>query len=136
MESQSKNKSLIEKYMLEVWNKKNLAMIANVFSESTRIHSPLGQFKSREEMTETIQKWILAIPDLNVTLLHTLEDNDIVVSHWRATGTHQKALNGIEAQGKPITYQGMSMYRLENEKVIEYWAYLDSWTLEKQMRAS
>lgn len=122
--------------MLEVWNKKNLAMIADAFSESTRIHSPLGEFKSREEMTETIQKWILAIPDLNVTLLHTLEDNDIVVSYWRATGTDQKALNGIEAQGNPITYQGMSMYRLENEKVVEYWAYLDSWTLEKQMRAS
>ncbi len=121
--------------MHEVWNRKNLAIIKDVFSEPTLIHSPLGQFKSREEMSEIVSKWITAIPDLRINLLNTLEDNDIVISHWKAKGMHQKTLNGFKANGNLVEYQGISMYRLENEKVVEYWAFLDSWTLEQQMKA-
>ena len=128
------NKNIIENYMREVWNKKNFAMIKEVFSDTAIIHSPLGQFKSPEEMSETVNKWVTAIPDIHIELLNTLEDNGIVVSHWKAKGTHMKDLNGIKAKGNPVEYQGVSMYRLENGKVVEYWAFLDSWTLEQQMK--
>lgn len=130
------NKKIIEDYMEEVWNKKNLSVIDEVFDESALIHSPLGQLKTSAEMLETVKEWINAIPDIKVELLHTLEENGIVVSHWKATGTHKSDLNGRQASGNPVSYHGVTMYRLENGKVKEYWAYLDSWSLEKQMQAN
>lgn len=120
--------------MDQVWNKKNFEIIKEVFSDTAVIHSPLGQFKSPKEMSDTVSKWITAIPDIQVDLLNTMEDNGIIVSHWQAQGTHQKDLNGIKANGNPVTYQGVSMYRFENNQVVEYWAFLDSWTLEHQMK--
>ncbi|SCA64182.1 Uncharacterized protein SCG7086_CL_00090 [Chlamydiales bacterium SCGC AG-110-P3] len=128
------NKKIVENYMNEVWNRKNIKIVKEVFSDSAVIHSPLGQFKSPQEMSDTVSKWITAIPDIQVDLLNTFEDNGIIVSHWKAKGTHQKDFNGIKANGNPVAYQGVSMYRLENNKIIEYWAFLDSWTLEQQMK--
>ncbi len=129
-------KGIIEHYMDEVWNKKSLEVVKEFFSDTAVIHSPLGQYKSPQEMVDTVDKWITAIPDIKVDLLNPLEDNGIVVSHWKAQGTHQKDLNGIKAKGNSVAYQGVSMYRLENNKIIEYWAFLDSWTLEQQMRGN
>lgn len=120
------NKKIIENYMDEVWNKKNLAVIHDVFSDTAVIHSPLGKFHSSKEMYEIVNKWITAIPDLQVEFLHTLEDDGIVVSHWKGKGTYRKDFNGIKASDDPVEYQGVSIYRLENGKVVEYWAYLDS----------
>jgi len=128
------NKKIVEDYMHEVWNKKNLGIVKEIFSDTAVIHSPLGQFQSPQEMSDTVSKWITAIPDIQVDLLNTLEDNEIVVSHWKAQGTHQNDLNGIKANGNPVTYQGLSIYRLENNKIVDYWAFLDSWTLEQQMK--
>lgn len=120
--------------MNEVWNKKNLDVIQEVFSDTAVIHSPLGQFKTAKQMSETVSQWITSIPDMQVELLNTVEENGLVVSHWKAKGTHQNDLNGIQAHGKPVEYQGVSMYRLENGKVVEYWAYADTWSLEQQMK--
>jgi len=128
------NKKLIEEYMEEVWNKKNLKVIDNLFAENAIVHSPLGTFKTPKEMAETVQQWLEAIPDIHVSLLNTVEENGLVVSHWQAKGTHQKMLNGIEARGNPVSYQGTTLHRFENGKVVEYWAYLDSWSLMAQMR--
>jgi len=35
------SKKIIENYMEEVWNKKNLSIIQEVFADSAIIHSPL-----------------------------------------------------------------------------------------------
>lgn len=130
------NKEIIVKFMDEVWNKKNLSLVDEIFSENAKIHSPLGNFITSEQMKETVQKWLTAIPDIQVDLLHMFEDNGLVVSHWKAQGTHQEELNGRESQNQPVDYQGVTIYRLEDGKVVEYWAYLDSWTLDSQIKGA
>jgi len=128
------NKNIIETYMHQVWNEKNLDVINDVFSETAIIHSPLGNFKTPQAMRDIVQKWVTAIPDIQVTFLNTVEENGLVVSLWSAKGTHQKELNGMQGTGKPLDYQGVTLYRLENGKIVEYWAYVDSLTLENQMK--
>ncbi len=119
------NKEIIENYMEQVWNKKNLSIIDDVFAETAVIHSPLGQMQASSAMAETVQKWITAIPNIRVDLLHTAEENDVVFSHWRAKGTPVKSIKGFEASATPIEYRGVSMYRLKDGKVVEYWAYVE-----------
>lgn len=124
------NKEIIEKYMDEVWNKKNLSIIEELFAEDAKIHSTLGNFVSPQKMKETVEKWLTAIPDIRVDLLHTLEDDGVIASHWKAKGTHRHEINGITASNQPVEYQGVTMYRLENGKIVEYWAYLDGFSFK------
>jgi len=120
------HKKLIEQTMIEIWNHRNLTVIEEVFAEDAVIHSPMGTFHSPKEMGRTVQKWLNAFPDLKIELLHTIEEADMVVSHWKAQGTHRKELFGIEASGSKVEYYGATIYRFKEGKIIEYWAYIDT----------
>lgn len=119
------SKTAIKEFMEKVWNEKNIDAIDSYFSKEVKIHSPLGEFRSISEMKKIIQKWLDEIPDIKVTHLHILEGDNGFASHWDAKGTTK--------DGKPIQYQGITLYQFQDGKVIDYWAYLDGWAVEKQL---
>lgn len=84
------NLELIIDYMNKVWNQKKFDTFDDIFSEDALIHSPLGDFKTPQAMKETTQKWIDAIPDVQVEFLHTIEKDDFVIIHWKAKGYPSK----------------------------------------------
>jgi predicted ester cyclase len=123
-------KTLIENYMNDVWNKKALESVSKTFHSNATIHSALGStthgpHSMSHSMLEIVQKWLLVFPDLKVTLLHTIAENDLVVSQWEAHGTHQGEFKGIAPSHRSVKYSGVSIYRVTADKVIEYWSYID-----------
>ncbi|GAB4228540.1 MAG: hypothetical protein Tsb0021_05970 [Chlamydiales bacterium] len=126
-------KRVIENLFEEVWNKRNLDKISEVFSPSPIVHSPIGEYKTWPEMLQAVDNWISAFPDISVRILNMIEESDLVTSHWEMKATHQSDLNGIPATGKPVKCQGVSIYRFQDGKVVEYWAFLDAWMLKKQL---
>ena len=119
--------------MNQLWNLKNTAIIEEVFHPDAVIHSTLGQKSKPEEMQEIVKKWLIAIPDIQVDILHLNENQELVTTHWKARGTHQHELMGIPSKGNPVEYQGATLYQFKEGKVVEYWAYLDVLTLQSQM---
>lgn len=118
-------KATIEKYMHDVWNRKDLSQIYKVFSTHAVIHSPSGKYQSPQAMHDIVQTWISAIPDIEVTLLNTIEENGFVISHWSAKGSYQSKLEGIPAKGNKLQCQGVSMFRFKGDKIVEYWAFIE-----------
>lgn len=127
-------KTLIENYQDTVWNKKNTAIISQVFDEDAIIHSPLGVYHGPAAMEEIVSHWLTSFPDLNVQLLNTITENDTVVSHWRASGTHKGEFRGVAATNRPIEYEGVTIFRIDGDKIKEYWAYLQMDHLLSQLR--
>jgi predicted ester cyclase len=60
-----------------------------------------------------------------VTITAIINENDLVITHWKAQGTHQGNFKNINPSQKPVKYNGLTLFRIKNEKIIEYWAYLD-----------
>ncbi len=127
------NKQIIENYMDKIWNQKKLDTVYEVFSKDVIIHSPLGTFRSADEMYKIVSKWLEVLPDMQVTCLHTVEGDGIVTSHWESKGTCSGEFHGVDAQGRCVEYQGVTLYRFDQGKVVEYWAYIDSDLLKKQV---
>jgi predicted ester cyclase len=63
-------------------------------------------------------------PDLRFDILHLVADGDMVVVHWKATGSDSK---NPDAAGnpKPLTLNGHSLYRMRDGKVVEAWDISD-----------
>ncbi len=66
--------------------------------------------------------------DLRIAVDVILAEGDLVAAHWRAEGTHhgrhQLAHHGeIEPTGKALDISGDAIFRLENGKIVEGWAY-------------
>jgi predicted ester cyclase len=97
------------------------------------IHSVLGDFYGVSAMKEVVQAWLKGFPDLSVANDLVIFENDLVSIQWRAKGSHKGTFKGLVATNKPITYSGITVYRIKDSKIIEYWAYLDMQHLLSQI---
>ena|SRR5579872_107778 len=119
------NKLLIENYMEELWNKKNINVIDNLFMDDTLIHSPLKISHGKNEMQLIAQRWLSAFPDLVCQWEDWIIEKDKIVSRWSALGTHLGNFLNHLPTGKIIKYTGVSIYKLKNMKILEYWGLVD-----------
>ena len=131
----SSSKSLIENYSNQVWNSKDIDVVDHLFTDESSIHSPLETLRGKSAMKGIIEVWLNAFPDLVVEHEAFVEEGDTVVSRWKAKGTHKGTFKGIEATGLPVAYEGVSIYRLSNKKVVDYWAFVNLHHIIAQLTA-
>jgi predicted ester cyclase len=84
-------------------------------------------------MKDVVQTWLKGFPDLHVDNELVICENDVVSIQWRAKGTHQGEFKERPPTAKTVSYSGVTIYRIKNNKIIEYWAYLDMMNLLSQI---
>lgn len=124
-QAQQSPKSIAEAYADFIWNKKDLTAINKLLDDNVLIHSLLGDFYGKEAMEKVVKAWLTGFPNLVVSNLSVLGEGDLASIHWQAHGTHLGEFKGIKATGKNVSYAGVTLYRIRDGKIIEYWAYLD-----------
>ena len=75
-----------------------------------------------------------AFPDVHFWVFDLLAVEDKVVMRWGMQGTHQGKFLGVLATGKKVTGQGIIIYRLEEQKIREYWGIFDVFGLLQQFQ--
>jgi len=118
-------KTLIKSYTENFWNKRQLNEAEKVFHEQAVVHTTFGKFIGPSYMKATAQAWIKAFPDLSMQLNEMIEEGDRLATTWTAKGTHKDGFKGIEASNRPVTSHGVTIFRFQGDKVIEYWIYTD-----------
>jgi predicted ester cyclase len=126
-------KNIAEAYVQRVWNDKDLIAVDELVHPNCIIHSPLGDFRGHDPLKKVIQSWLTGFPDLSVENTAWISEADLVVQHWRARGTQKGIFKGISPSNKTITYSGATIYRVQKDKIVEYWAYIDMDHLLKQI---
>ena len=119
------SKEIAIEYANKVWNLKELDAVDQFVEKDVVIHSPFGDFHGVKALKEVIQTWLKGFPDLRVQNDIVISENDIVCTQWRATGTHKGEFKGKKPTGKTVSYSGVTVYRIKNGKLVEYWAYID-----------
>ncbi len=74
-----------------------------------------------------------AFPDQHFTVHFQMVDGDKVLNCWTAHATHSGDFMGMPATGKQIEYNGMSVGRFEDGKVVEEWTVMDMFALMQQI---
>lgn len=118
-------KKIVEEYTNTVWNEKKISIIDQLVHHDVLIHSLLGDFRGAQSMKKVVQAWLEGFPDLSVSNELIISENDLVSVQWSAKGTHEGEFKGRRATEKPVSYGGVTVYRIKNGKIVEYWAYLD-----------
>ena len=74
-----------------------------------------------------IAGFLLAFPDLHLTVEQQVIEGDLVAFHWRGTGTHTHTgpLGPVPATGKQMAIEGLIIDRLVDGKVQERWEQFD-----------
>lgn len=76
-----------------------------------------------------------AFPDLKRPVEDLVAEGDKVVARWTSVGTHQGDFMGIPPTGKTVTTSGITIFRLENGKIVEEWSESDMLGMLQQVGA-
>jgi predicted ester cyclase len=124
--STAKNKEIVRRYFDERWNHHNLDICDELLAPSIDI----------EGAKAFVRSFTSIFGNLQLTILDLLAEGDQVAAHWRVTGTHQGNYLGVAATGKPVTYQGIALLRVEDGKIVDDIAYWDNLSILKQVGAA
>lgn len=127
------NKTIAESYANRLWNDKDINVIDELMGQNVVIHSLLGDFHGIKGMKNIAKVWLHGFGDLHVHNDIVIGENDLVSIQWRVHATHTGEFKGIEPTGKSVAYSGVTVYRIQEGKIIEYWAYIDMQHLLQQM---
>lgn len=131
--SKNSAKSVAKEYANRVWDDKDLKAIDDLVDKNAVIHGLLGDFHGPAAMKTVVQAWLKGFPDLNVSNDLVICENNLVSIQWNAKGTHSGEFKGRNPTGKTVSYNGATVYRIKDGKIVEYWAYLDMQYLLSQL---
>jgi predicted ester cyclase len=76
-----------------------------------------------------------AFPDLRVTIDDLIAEGDRVAKLWSFEATHRGEFLGIAPTGRPVTWSGITIYRVTGDKVAECIWRTDALGLLQQLGA-
>lgn len=118
-------KNVAEEYVHRIGTNQDLTAVDDLLHPKVVIHSLLGDYEGPERMKTVVESWLAAFPDLIVTNKAVISEGDLVVIQWKAEGTHLGEFKGIAPTGIRVSYEGVTIYKINMNKITEYWAYLD-----------
>ena len=129
------NKRVIRRFLTEVCNKGNIALIDELFACDWVGHAPRKEFNGPEELKLFVVAQRRAFPDLELIVEDQIAEGDKVTTRWTAHGTHLGEFQGILPTGGQVTMTGISIYRIANGKFIEGWTSTDLLIVLQQLGA-
>jgi steroid delta-isomerase-like uncharacterized protein len=129
------NKSLIQRFVEEAFNKGNLDVADEVYASTFIAHDPTipeGQ-GSPEQVKQFVNTYLSAFPDGHTTVEDLVAEGEKVAYRWTFRGTHQGELMGIPPTGTQVEITGITINRLSGGKVEEQWNIFDQLGMLQQL---
>ncbi|WKK99932.1 ester cyclase [Paenibacillus amylolyticus] len=129
---------IVRTFFEEVRSGRNPDYASIVMAEQVLAH----QVISEEEVTVTrtpsnyadhVREMIEAYGEFSLEILELLTQGDKVYVRWRQTGTHVGEVDGYSPTNLPVIEIASAVYRVENERIAEYWIQIDRLGIEKQL---
>jgi len=125
---------VVHRIVNEIINGKNLALIDELYAPDYvghQIPPPLPQ--TREGHKLFVGAFFAAFPDLRLTFEDEIVEGNKIAGRGYFTGTHENTFQGIPATGKRIQVSFMDLWRIEGDKLAEYWGVVDVAGLMQQL---
>ena len=120
------NKTIARAYLTHVIGEGNFSIIDDYVA-----YEPGKQF-AIEMIT-----WLRTVfPDLRITIEDQIAEGDKVVTRMTFHGTHRGECFGIAPTGQKVTWQGIAIDRIADDKVVEMWHEMDRWGMREQLGAA
>ena len=125
---------MIAQLLEEMWNKRNLAVIDDVFLVDATVSDPtVPAVTTVESFKQFVASYLAAFPDLQLTLDDGFAAEDKVAARWTVRGTHKGAFFGVAPTEQVVTVTGITLFRLVGDKIAECWTQWDSSGLMQQL---
>jgi steroid delta-isomerase-like uncharacterized protein len=130
------NKAVVRRIVEDHWNKKNPALVSELFAGNLSLDTPDGMLMGLEGASLLLQAYQTAFPDFRLIIDDLLADGDQVVLRWTFTGTHRGPLADIAASGRSVSLpRGIAIFHIDSGKVDQGYMAWDKYGLLQQLGA-
>ena len=131
------NTTLVRRYVDEVYNGRDYAVVDELIAEHYTDHVALHeQASGREQFKRSLSVFHTAFPDGKIVAEDVIAAGDRVAWRWSFTGTHQGEFQKIAPTNKAIRWTGIIIWRIEQGQIAEWWAAYDLRSLLQQLGVS
>lgn len=135
--SRDEARALIER-LHEIWSAGDVAAIADVYAPGFVAHMPKGWGKGESRdghdgIRRAIERLRAGFPDWREHIDDLVIEGDKVAVRYHSTGTHLGTFGGRAATGRHLTVDELSIFRIENGRVVEQWCLNDDLAFDKQL---
>jgi predicted ester cyclase len=122
-----RNRAVALRVFDEIFNQRRPEAAAEIYSPNFRnhgIHSDVS--------LEVDQGWargeLQAFPDLHMTVVKTVAENDLVTILWIFRGTHARYGYGdLPPTGAYMEFRGITIFRVVDGRIVEEWTTFNQW---------
>ena len=134
MTDTERNKDVVRSFIDALFTRGDLSAVDTYLTEDFVDHDPpMGVAPDREGFRAAAEMVRAGCPDWHSHLHRLVAENDIVVEHFTAGGTHRGDLLGVPPTGRRLTMPGINIFRLEDGRVAERWGRLDDLGILSQL---
>jgi len=130
MENEQLN--VLRQVVEEGFGNADLYIIDQMISDDYLEHQ-FGMKGGKEGLKKAILSLAGAFSNRNYELMHYSLHDDIVWTHYKATGTHSSSFMGHEATGKHYSIDVIDVARIKNGQITEHWGVPDRFALLSQL---
>jgi steroid delta-isomerase-like uncharacterized protein len=128
------NKVIIRRFIDEVFTQGKMEVIDELVAEDVSGQdAAIDEARTIEAVRNVVVLFRTAFPDAVYTIHDLIAEGDRVVARWSLTGTHRGTYLNVSPTEKQVTVNGIIIYSLEDEKIVEYWGEIDHLGLMRQL---
>ena len=132
--STEENKKLVLRWKDEIWNKRNVNIIDELYASDYVGHivGTPGPVRGREALKQLLAVYFAAF-DIHITSEFLIAEGDRVAVYDTFRFKHTGTFQGIPATGKEATITSTDIYRIVNGKIVEQWTEGNLLSLMQQL---
>ena len=131
------NKAVIRRLFEDVYNRGDVDVIDEIVAEDVIGHDATSDEpkRGRASVKQVAILFRTAFPGAHYPLADLIAEEDKVVARWGLQGIHQAEFMGVAATQRAVKVTGIVIYRLAEQKIVEYWGNFDTLGLMRQLGA-
>jgi predicted ester cyclase len=129
--------SLVRAFIDEALNRHDLSAFDRLCAQEYVWHGMAGaEVRGLETFKREVVVFFDAFPDITIDVLDIVVDGDRAAVRFRESGTHQGVFGDAAPTGRSLSWDGIAIYRVKDELIVEEWSVLDMLALLEGVGAS
>ena len=131
------NHQVLEDFVQAVFNRGDVEAADRYFDTAFVDHAPWpDQPPTVAGFKAGLAQMRRSFPDLRVAVERIVAEGDLVVGHYKMSGTHLGDFMGAAAGGRTFAIEAIDIVRMRDGRIAEHWGLIDEAGLARQLGLS
>lgn len=129
---------IVKKFFEEVRSGKNPNYATELMADEVMAHQVISEeqitvIRTPKDYSDHVKEMVDAYGTFSLEIQEFMVQDNKVYVRWKQVGTHVGEVDGYQPTSLPVIEIASAVYRIEDEKIAEYWIQIDRAGIEIQL---